>query len=121
MTIGFASAAQAQTIPARSLYETMLEANKSKGWVQFRNFNGKQLLYFSILQTFHCRLKEIQYSINAEALHKNVELVKCNKSMPLNTAQWVAVQVVWEDKVDSEIQSVKMCEDVGEATCGIVE
>ena len=113
-----ATAAQAQTIPPRSLYETMLDANKPKGWVQFRNFNGKQLLYFSLLQTLHCRLKEIRYSINSDALDQNVELVKCNKaipfnigqkdilggrvykSMPLNTAQWVAVQVVWEDDVE---------------------
>ena len=129
---------QAQTIPPRSLYETMLDANKAKGWVQFRNFDGKQLLYFSLLQTLHCRLKEIRYSINSDALDQTVELVKCNKaipfnigqkdilggriykSMPLNTAQWVAVQVVWEDDVESEINKVKVCEDVGEATCGIV-
>ncbi len=133
-----ATGAHAQTIPPRSLYATMLEANKSKGWVQFRNFDGKQLLYFSLLQTLHCRLKEIRYSINSDALDQNVELVKCNKavpfnigqkdilggrvykSMPLNTAQWVAVQVVWEDDVESEINKVKVCEDVGEASCGIV-
>jgi hypothetical protein len=134
----WSSVAQAQTIPPRSLYETMLEANKAKGWVQFRNFNGKQLLYFSLLQTLHCRLKEIRYSINSDALDQTVDLVKCNKaipfnigqkdilegrvykSMPLNTAQWVAVQVVWEDDVESEVNKVKVCEDVGEASCGIV-
>lgn len=133
-----ASTAYAQTIPPRSLYETMLDANKAKGWVQFRNFNGKQLLYFSLLQTLHCRLKEIRYSINSDALDQTVDLVKCNKaipfnigqkdilegrvykSMPLNTAQWVAVQVVWEDDVKSDINKVKVCEDVGEASCGIV-
>lgn len=138
-TSTMAATAQAQTVPPRAMYEAMLEANKPKGWVQFRNFNGKQLLYFSMLQTLHCRLKEIRYSINSEALDKTVELVKCNKaipfnigekdimagriykSMPLNTAQWAAVQVVWEDDKESEIHRVKVCEDVGEATCGIVE
>ena len=41
--------------------------------------------------------------------------------MPLGTAQLVAVQVVWEDDAESEIQRVKVCENVGESTCGIVE
>ena len=139
IAISIAGQSQAQEIPPRSLYQSMLDANKAKGWVAFRNYNGKQLLYFSMLQTLHCRLAEIRYSINSEALDQTVDLVKCNKaipfnigekdilqgriykSMPLDTAKWVAVQVVWEDGEKSEIQKVKACEDVGEATCGIVE
>ena len=131
--------AAAQTLPPMSLYQAMLNGNKASGWVAFRNFNGQQLLYFTTLQTLHCRLKEIRYSINSDALDQRVEVAKCNKalpfsvnddditggriykSMPLGTAQWVAVQVVWEDDTESEVQKVKVCEDVGEATCGIVE
>lgn len=131
--------ASAQTLPPMSLYQAMLDGNKASGWVAFRNFNGQQLLYFTTLQTLHCRLKEIRYSINSDALDQRVEVAKCNKalpfsvnddditggriykSMPLGTAQWVAVQVVWEDDSESEVQKVKVCEDVGEATCGIVE
>lgn len=138
--LGFTSLmASAQTLPPMSLYQAMLDGNKASGWVAFRNFNGQQLLYFTTLQTLHCRLKEIRYSINSESLDQRVEVVKCNKalpfsindddvtggriykSMPLGTAQWVAVQVVWEDDTESEVQKVKVCEDVGEATCGIVE
>lgn len=128
-----------QTLPPKSLYEAMLNGNKASGWVAFRNFNGQQLLYFTTLQTLHCRLKEIRYSINSDALDLRVKPVKCNKAlpfsiqeddvtggqiyktMPLGTAQWVAVQVVWEDDAESEVQRVKVCEDVGESTCGIVE
>ena len=131
--------ASAQTLPPMSLYQAMLDGNKASGWVAFRNFNGQQLLYFTTLQTLHCRLKEIRYSINSDALDQRVEVAKCNKalpfsvsddainggliykSMPLGTAQWVAVQVVWEDDSESEVQKVKVCEDVGESTCGIVE
>jgi len=134
-----ATSAQAQTVPPRSLYQSMLDAGKASGWVAFRNFNGRQLLYFTHLQTLHCRLKEIRYSINSDALDQRVELVKCNKAIPFNiseedvhagrayksmkpgTAQWAAVQVVWEDGEESEVQRVRVCEDVGEATCGIVE
>ena len=128
-----------QTLPPRSLYQAMLEGNKASGWIAFRNFSGRQLLYFTTLQTLHCRLKEIRYSINSEALDQRVELVKCNpalpfsvgesdvlenriyKSMPLGTAQWAAVQVVWEDESVSEVQRVKVCKNAGEATCGIVD
>ena len=131
--------ANAQTLPPMSLYKTMLEANKSRGWIAFRNFGGRQLLYFTTLQTLHCRLKEIRYSINSAVLDQTVELVKCNKaipfnlsekdvlegraykSMPLGTAEWAAVQVVWEDGEESAVQRVRVCEDVGEATCGVVE
>ena len=134
-----AASAQAQTVPPRSLYQSMLDAGKTSGWVAFRNFNGRQLLYFTHLQTLHCRLKEIRYSINSDALDQRVELVECNKAIPFNvsdkdvhagrlyksmspgTAQWAAVQVVWEDDEESVVQRVRVCENVGEATCGIVE
>ena len=139
LTVIFATAARAQELPPRSLYEAMLTGNKASGWVAFRNFNGRQLLYFTTLQTLHCRLKEIRYSINSDALDQRVELVKCNKalpfsigesdvlenrvykSMPMGTAQWAAVQVVWEDDVQSDVQRVRVCDNVGESTCGIVE
>ena len=134
-----ASSAQAQTVPPRSLYQSMLDVGKASGWVAFRNFNGRQLLYFTHLQTLHCRLKEIRYSINSDALDQRVELVACNKaipfsvsekdvhegrlykSMPPGTAEWVAVQVVWEDGEESDVQRVRVCENVGDATCGVVE
>ena len=128
-----------QALPPRSLFQAMLDGNKASGWIAFRNFNGRQLLYFTTLQTLHCRLKEIRYSINNEDLDQRVELVKCNPampfsvgesdvlegriyiSMPLGTAFWAAVQVGWEDETVSEVQRVKVCEGVGEATCGIVD
>ena len=129
----------AQTLPPRSLYQSMLDAGKTSGWVAFRNFNGRQLLYFTHLQTLHCRLKEIRYSINSDTLDQRVELVACNKANPFNvserdvhagrvyksmkpgTAQWAAVQVVWEDGEESDVQRVRVCDGVGEATCGVVE
>ena len=134
-----AHAVYAQTLPPQTLYQAMLDGNKASGWVAFRNFNGRQLLYFTTLQTLHCRLKEIRYSINSESLDQRVDLVKCNKTLPfsvgesdvlegriyksitLGTARWVAVQVVWEDDNVSDIHRVKVCENVGESTCGIVE
>ena len=58
---------QAQ-IPDVGIYKAMLDANKQTGWVQFREFAGRQLIYFTALQTMHCRLKEVRYSVNTDAL-----------------------------------------------------
>jgi hypothetical protein len=134
ITAGAAGMATAQELPAKSIYEAMLTANKASGWVAFRNFNGNQLLYFTPLQTMHCRLSEIRYSINSGALDQRFELVPCNKQMPFampsdvaperiyltlppGTAETVTVQVVWDDGQESEILTFKPCDNVGESTC----
>ena len=43
------------------------------------------------------------------------------KSLPLGTAEWAAVQVVWDDGEKSAVQKVRPCPNVGESTCGLVE
>ena len=121
-------------IPPAAVYQSMLDANKSTGWVQFRNFNGQQLIYFTALQTLHCRLKEIRYSINSEDLDETFELVSCNPQTPFSlppdvkpsdiyislqpeTASTVAVQVEWEDGRKSAISIYEPCKNVGDQTC----
>ncbi len=107
-------------LPDVSIYKAMLDANKTTGWVQFRNFSGKQLVYFTPLQTMHCRLSEIRYSINSDALDKRFPLGKCNPhipfsipetdtvdyvytSFPAGSVKTIAVQAVWDDGAGSEI------------------
>lgn len=121
-------------IPPIETYKAMLAANKNTGWVQFRNFGGKQLVYFSALQTMHCRLKEIRYSINSQALDKQFPLVACNPQLPFSlppnsgvedialtlpkgTAKIVVVQIVWDDETKSDVVVYEPCKDVGEQTC----
>ena len=123
-------------IPEMSLYKAMLSASKEPGWVQFRNFNGRQLIYFTALQSLHCRLAEIRYSINSADLDKTFELVKCNPhmpfslppnanlkdialSLPIGTASFVAVQIIWEDETESDIAVYEPCKDVGDQTCAV--
>ena len=130
----FAVADTKSRIPPREVYQAMLNGNKEPGWIQFRNYSGKQLVYFTALQTLHCRLKEIRYSINSKALDKRFELVECNPQNPLalpsnaglnevaislapGTVKTIAVQVVWEDDMESEIAVYEPCKDVGEQTC----
>ncbi|WP_075995321.1 hypothetical protein [Salaquimonas pukyongi] len=136
LTAGFGhGAAQTKSrIPDRAVYQAMLNGARDSGWVAFRNWNGQQLVYFTALQTLHCRLSEIRYSINSDLLDKRFELVKCNPQNPLalpsgsglediaiqlppETARTVAVQVVWDDGGQSEVMVYEPCKDVGDQTC----
>jgi len=121
-------------IAPMSLYKAMFDGNLQSGLVQFRNYNGKQLIYFTALQTMHCRLKEIRYSVNSDALDKRFDIVKCNPQNPFalppktglkdvlislapGTAKSVAVQVLWEDGSESVVAKYEPCKDVGDQTC----
>jgi len=85
-------------------------------WVSFRDFNGKQLIYFTHLESYTCGIKEVRYSINTDELDKVWELQPCDSknpmavtkdiiylTMPLDTAKSIAVQVTFIDGTKSEI------------------
>jgi hypothetical protein len=124
----------AQEAPPVEVYQAMLEANRASGWVQFREYDGRQLVYFTPLQTMHCRLSEIRYSINSDALDRTFPLVECVPALPFSLpgdaglediaislspgeARTVTVQVVWSDGAESEIVTYGPCEGVGDSTC----
>jgi hypothetical protein len=125
-------------LPDVGIYKAMLDANKQTGWIQFRNYDDKQLIYFTALQTMHCRLSEIRYSINSDALDKRFPLGTCNPQIPFNLpdsdtneyiyislpageAKTLAIQAVWDDGAGSEIVVYKPCEGVGYATCAAIK
>lgn len=129
--------ALAQNLPPKAIYEAMLNVNRASGWVAFRNFGGNQLVYFTALQTMHCRLSEIRYSINSDALDKTFGLVPCDPQMAFamppdvkpeqvyltlapGTAETVAVQVVWDDGTESDVMVYRPCDNVGDQTCAAV-
>lgn len=125
-------------LPDVSIYKAMLEANKTTGWIQFRNYDDRQLIYFTALQTMHCRLSEIRYSINSDALDKRFPVATCNPRLPFNLpsdsteeyvylslakdeAETITIQVAWDDGAGSEIIVYKPCEGVGDATCAAIK
>ncbi|WP_426231477.1 hypothetical protein [Pararhizobium sp. DWP3-4] len=125
-------------LPDVAIYKAMLNANKTTGWIQFRNYDDKQLIYFTALQTMHCRLSEIRYSVNSDTLDKRFPLGKCNPQIPFNLpdsntneyiyislpageAKTLAIQAVWDDGAGSEIVVYKPCEGVGDATCAAIK
>ena len=129
-----AGAQDKSRIPPMELYQTMLASARQTGWVQFREWDGRQLVYFSHLVTLHCRLAEIRYSINSTALDQRFAMPQCNPQLPLSLpadagleaiaislapgeAETVAVQVVWEDGAESEVAVYEPCQDAGERSC----
>ena len=85
-------------------------------WVAFRDFNGKQLVYFTHLESYTCGIKQVRYSINSDALDKTWKLQPCNPknpnaitkdiiylTLPLGTAKSIAVQVTFADGSISEL------------------
>jgi hypothetical protein len=134
LTLAATSAATAKDLPPMDLYKAMLEGNKAGGWISFANHGNGQYLYFSALQTLHCRLKEIRYSVNTTDLDRTFDLVPCNSQnpwalppdskpedtvviLPLGTAETVAVQVVWENDEVSDVMVYKPCDNVGDQAC----
>ena len=125
-------------LPDMQIYKAMLEANRQPGWVQFREFGGRQLIYFTALQTMRCRLSEIRYSVNSEKLDKRFPLGECDVEQPFNVpaddpegrylylsfrsqeAKTLTIQVVWADGSGSEIVTYRPC-DNPEATCARIK
>lgn len=126
-------------LPDMQTYQAMLDANKQPGWVQFRDFAGKQIVYFTALQTMHCRLSEIRYSINSDSLDQRFPLGECDPQQPFNMpaddpdgkymyrdfapgeVKTLSIQVVWEDGSGSEIVTYRPCDKVGESTCARIK
>ena len=85
-------------------------------WAYFRDYNGRQLVYFTHLETYRCGISKVRYSLNTQALDKEWMLQPCdpkapNKittdkpyiSLPLGTADSIAVQLTFTDGNKSKL------------------
>jgi hypothetical protein len=126
-------------LPDMAMYKAMLDANRQPGWIQFREFGGRQIIYFTALQTMRCRLSEVRYSVNSDVLDQRFPLGPCDPQQPFNIpdgddpgkwmyiefptgqAKTVTIQAVWADGSGSEIVTYRPCDDVGEGTCARIK
>lgn len=85
-------------------------------WIGFRDYNGRQLVYFTHLEAWKCGISAVRYSINDQSLDQTWTLQPCDPenpnavttekpyiSLPLNAAQSVSVQLTFSDGSQSEI------------------
>ena len=126
-----AALAQAPMMPVEQV-RTALEAT-ARTWIQFRDYDGRQWVYFTGLVTWKCGLKEIRYSINGRDLAERFPLPECDPQMPFQVdptkdqiylrlapgeAETVSVQIVYSDGVESPVRTYRPCDAVGDSTCG---
>ncbi len=52
------------------------------GWLGFRLYDGKQLVYFSHLITYRCSLEKIEYGIDEDQPNKEFKLLPCDPLKP---------------------------------------
>jgi hypothetical protein len=100
-------------------------------WVAFRNYDGRQLIYFTHLVVYRCGLSEIRYSIDSDTLDQRFETPPCDPqrpneipadhlpylSLPLGSAKTIAVQPVYADGEAGEIVRFAPCDIADDGTC----
>lgn len=131
MIMAPAALAQTSKVPPLSLTKTMVNAAKDS-LVSFRNYNGKQLVYFSIILTHHCNLKSFRYKVNNEEEWQDWSLPECNPQLPYNidptkdpvyfserlgSVKNLAIELVYKDGSKAPVWNYIPCEDAGEASC----
>ena len=55
---------------------------RTANWAAFRNYDGRQWIYFTHLVTYRCGLEEIRYSVNSMALDETFPLPPCDPQNP---------------------------------------
>lgn len=79
-------------------------------WAYFRDFNGRQLIYFTHLEVYRCGISKVAYSLDSDALDREWKLQPCDPgkpnevttdkpyiSLPLRTAESIAMQLTYKD------------------------
>ena len=84
------------------------------GWLSFRDFNGKLLLYFTHLVSSRCAIDKVAYGIDSDAVPSAFPLQPCNPRDPHNVgdgqlyieipanSRYVSVQLTYKDGTTSE-------------------
>jgi len=104
-------------------------------WVAFRDYDGRQFIYFTQLLVYRCGLAEIRFSIDGDDLAERFPLPPCDPerpneidaekyppylTLPLGSASEIAVQVVYSDGEESEVHRYVPCENAGDSTCTVL-
>jgi hypothetical protein len=84
------------------------------GWVSFRDFDGRVLVYFTQLLSNRCALSEVAYGVNSPATPSTFGVPECNPRDPFavpdtkifievpRNSQYMTVQLTFKDGTKSE-------------------
>jgi hypothetical protein len=105
-------ATQAQMVDAAQI-RPILDATKNN-WVAVREWNGRDLVYFTHLLTWRCGLTKIQYSINSTVADQNWAFIPCDETSPTPTALPPGQKIYGSFKLNSiQTLTVKITYDDG--------
>lgn len=91
--------------------------NLTKGqWVAYRDWDGKQLIYFTHLESWKCGISQVKFGLNGDAPNQVWNLDECDisspnvvtKDMPYlvfepNQVQLISLQLTFDDGSQTEI------------------
>jgi len=116
--------------------EKQILAMIRQNWVAFRDYDGKQLIYFTTLLAYHCGLSEIRYSLDSGALDRRFPVPECDPqqpnaidveksglpfvSLPKGSTREMAVQLVYSDGSESETVRFAPCDRAGDNACAVL-
>jgi hypothetical protein len=108
-----ASPVSAQNFTTAAEVRPILGATKGS-WVAIREYDGKDLLYFTQLESWRCGLSQIRFSVNSNAAQRVWETEPCYEGtaqpnaikaegrvpyieLPLGMVETVSVVVIYDD------------------------
>lgn len=132
VAFGMAAPAAAQgTLGLEKQILPMTTAN----WAAFRNYDGRQWIYFTHLLAYRCGLAEIRYSLNATVPDQTFPLPPCDPQnpnaidpvahppyivLPPGSAETLAIRVTYSDGEESETVVLAPCDVAGDQTCAVL-
>ncbi len=106
-------------------------------WVAFRNYDGRQFVYFTQLLVYRCGLSAIHYGVNGGALSQSFPLPPCDAANPnaidpvkfppyivgpVGAIDRIEVEVVYADGTVSDPAAFTPCASAtGEEACAALE
>lgn len=131
LVFGSAPSFSQQAVPTAASTKQVMELTKGS-WVQFRNYDGKQLLYFTHFVTWKCGIETVTFSLNDRSFWREFPLPDCNEDIPLQvdptqdlvyltyqlgTVKTVSVQLEYIDGTKSKIREFRPCNVDKDQTC----
>lgn len=131
LTASKAAAQGAMMAPAQM--RAALEATAGQ-WLAFRNWDGKQLVYFTHLVSWKCGIAEVRYQVNGQGGAEHFPLPACDPQMPFNvdaekdaiyltfaagTVREITVQLTYADGSESAVRAFAPCDNAGDSACAV--
>ena len=76
LILGLAAPACAQSFTTGAEIRPILEATRTS-WVALRRWDGKDLLYFTHLESWRCGMAEVRFSVNSTAATRVWDMPPC--------------------------------------------